>query len=393
MDMISKINKKVRELKPSGIRKFFDIVQSKEGVISLGVGEPDFRTPWNIVDAAFYSMKKGKTHYTSNYGTPEFREEVRKYLQKYDLDYGIDEIFATIGGSEGIDLALRTLIEPGDEIIVPEPVYVPYEPMSGLAGATVVGINTAKTGLKLTADALEAHITPKTKAVILCYPNNPTGIILEKSEVEAIAKVVMKHKIWVITDEIYSELTFGKEHYSIAAVPGMKEQTIYLNGFSKSYAMTGWRIGYVAGPKALIDIMIKIHQYAAICAPIMAQYGAVEALRNSKNEVDNMREAFSRRRKLIYDSFVNFGFDVCEPEGAMYIFPDISSLGLNGEEFAIRLLEEENVAVVPGIAFGEQFSDYIRCSYATSLDNLRVAIKKIGNFIDRLKDERNYFNK
>lgn len=388
--MTDKISDKLKVLKPSGIRKFFDIVATKKGVISLGVGEPDFATPWNIIDAAFYNMKKGRTHYSSNFGLLEFRKEVGEYLKKYDLDYKPDEIIATIGGSEGIDLALRSIINPGDEIIVPEPVYVPYRPLSELTGAKVIGIDTSKTEFKVDAKELEKLITPKTKAIILCYPNNPTGITMGYDDLKAVAEVVKKHEIWVITDEIYSELTYVGEHTSIASFPGMKERTIYLNGFSKAFAMTGWRIGYICGPAELIQQMVKIHQYTTLCAPIISQYGAIEALKNSIPDMLEMRESFARRRRLIFEGFKGLGMEIVEPKGALYVFPSIAKYGLSGEEFAIRLLEEENVAVVPGDAFGEGFEGYIRCSYATSIEDIKESIVRVGRFVKRLEEEKKY---
>ena len=391
--MNDRISDKLKVLKPSGIRKFFDIVATKKDVISLGVGEPDFATPWNIVDAAFYNMKMGRTHYTSNFGLLEFRKEVGEYLKKYDLDYGPDEIIATIGGSEGIDLALRSIINPGDEIIVPEPVYVPYRPLSELTGATVVGIDTSKTEFKVDAKELEKLITPKTKAIILCYPNNPTGITMPYEDLKAVAEVVKKHNIWVITDEIYSELTYVGDHTSIASFPDMKERTIYLNGFSKAFAMTGWRIGYICGPKELIQQMVKIHQYTTLCAPIISQYGAIEALKNSIPDMLSMRDSFARRRRLIFEGFKGLGMEIVEPKGALYVFPSIEKYGLSGEEFAIRLLEEENVAVVPGDAFGEGFEKYIRCSYATSIEQIKESIVRIGRFVKRLEEEKKFLEK
>ncbi len=391
--MNDRISDKLKVLKPSGIRKFFDIVATKKDVISLGVGEPDFATPWNIVDAAFYNMKMGRTHYSSNFGLLEFRKEVGEYLKKYDLDYGPDEIIATIGGSEGIDLALRSIINPGDEIIVPEPVYVPYRPLSELTGATVVGIDTSKTEFKVDAKELEKLITPKTKAIILCYPNNPTGITMPYEDLKAVAEVVKKHNVWVITDEIYSELTYVGDHTSIASFPGMKERTIYLNGFSKAFAMTGWRIGYICGPKELIQQMVKIHQYTTLCAPIISQYGAIEALKNSIPDMLSMRDSFARRRRLIFEGFKGLGMEIVEPKGALYVFPSIEKYGLSGEEFAIRLLEEENVAVVPGDAFGEGFEKYIRCSYATSIEQIKESIVRIGRFVKRLEEEKKFLEK
>ena len=391
--MNDRISDKLKVLKPSGIRKFFDIVATKKDVISLGVGEPDFATPWNIVDAAFYNMKMGRTHYSSNFGLLEFRKEVGEYLKKYDLDYGPDEIIATIGGSEGIDLALRSIINPGDEIIVPEPVYVPYRPLSELTGATVVGIDTSKTEFKVDAKELEKLITPKTKAIILCYPNNPTGITMPYEDLKAVTEVVKKHNVWVITDEIYSELTYVGDHTSIASFPGMKERTIYLNGFSKAFAMTGWRIGYICGPKELIQQMVKIHQYTTLCAPIISQYGAIEALKNSIPDMLSMRDSFARRRRLIFEGFKGLGMEIVEPKGALYVFPSIEKYGLSGEEFAIRLLEEENVAVVPGDAFGEGFEKYIRCSYATSIEQIKESIVRIGRFVKRLEEEKKFLEK
>jgi aminotransferase len=383
--MQDRISKRLQTLKPSGIRKFFDIVQNKKDVISLGVGEPDFSTPWSIIDSAYYHMKSGHTHYTSNFGLLEFRLEVSNYLKKYELDYNENEIIATVGGSEGIDLALRGLLDPGDEVIVPEPVYVPYRPMVEFAGCVPVGIDTSETNFKIDPKKLEEKITDKTKAIILCYPNNPTGIVMEKEELEAIAEVIKKYNIWCITDEIYSELSYDKPHYSIAAIEGMRERTIYLNGFSKSFAMTGWRIGYLCAPEWLVQQIVKIHQYAIMCAPIFSQYGAVEGIRNCMSEVEKMKDSFSRRRRLIYHGFKEIGLEVIEPMGAMYIFPSIKKFGLTGEEFAIRLLEEENVAVVPGSAFGEGFEYYIRCSYATGIEEIKESIKRIGNFVKKLK--------
>jgi aminotransferase len=384
-EMKDKISNNLKKLKPSGIRRFFDLVQSKKDVISLGVGEPDFTTPWSIIDSAYYHMKKGHTHYTSNYGLLEFRLEVANYLKKYNLNYNEKEIIATVGGSEGIDLALRALINPGDEVIVPEPVYVPYRPMIEFMNGVAVGIDTSKTNFKITPEELEKKITPKTKAIILCYPNNPTGAIMSKDELKAIADIVKKHKIWVISDEIYSELSYDGEHISIASFEGMKEQTIYLNGFSKAFAMTGWRIGYLCAPEWFVTQIIKIHQYAILCAPIFSQYGAIEGLKNCSREVEKIKDSFSRRRRLIYHGFKEIGFDVIEPKGAMYIFPNIEKYGLSDEDFAVKLLEEENVAVVPGSAFGENFKGYIRCSYATDIELIKEAVERIGRFIKKLK--------
>lgn len=380
--MLEKMSETLKEITPSGIRKFFDIVSQRKNVISLGVGEPDFVTPWNIIEAAFYSMEKGHTHYTSNYGLLELRLEIANYLKKYNVHYNDQEIIVTVGGSEGIDIALRSVLNPGDEIIIPEPIFVPYKPIAAMLRAKTVTIDTAKTGFKLTAEELEKHITEKTKAIILCYPNNPTGVILEKEELEKIANVIKKHKIWCITDEIYSELTYESEHFSIASIEGMKDYTIYLNGFSKAFAMTGWRIGFLAANKKVIDQIIKLHQYIIMCAPVMSQYGAIEALKNSMPQVEKMRESYSRRRRLIVHGFREIGFEVFEPKGAMYVFPNISKTGMDSEEFAIKLLESKNVAVVPGSAFGDNYTDYIRCSYATSIEDIKEALKRIKEFVE-----------
>ena len=384
--MLNKMSDRLKEVKPSGIRKFFGIVQSRKDVISLGVGEPDFPTPWNIVEAAYYSMEAGKTHYTSNMGLLELREEIAEYLKKFKVDYSAEEIMITVGGSEGIDLALRSTLNPGDEIVVPIPIYVPYEPLSALTGAKVVTIDTAKTGLKLTAESLKASITEKTKAVVLCYPNNPTGITMSSKELREIADVIKEAGIWCITDEIYAELTYEEEHYSIAEFEDIKDQVIYLSGFSKSFAMTGWRIGYLAAKKEIIDQIIKIHQYTTLCAPVMGQYGAIDGLRHSMKDVANMKESYSRRRRVIYDGLSEMGFEIIEPKGAMYVFPNVKKFGMSGEEFAIELLEAKNVAVVPGAAFGEEFGDYIRCSYATSLSEIKEALKRIGEFLEERKE-------
>lgn len=383
--MYDKLSEKVKGMKPSGIRKFFDIVQTMKGVISLGVGEPDFRTPWNIREAAFYYLEKGYTHYTSNYGIIELRQEISKYLTKYNLDYSEKEVIITVGGSEGLDIAIRGIVNPGDEIIIPEPCFVAYKPIAEMAGAKVVTINTAETGHILTAEVLEKYITPKTKGILFSYPNNPTGAILPKEEAEKIAKVIMKNKIWCIADEIYSELTYGGEHFSIASVEGMKEYTIYLNGFSKAFAMTGWRIGYLCAPKEVVDQIVKIHQYIIMCAPIMSQYAALEGLKNSDKEVVKMRESYDRRRRLIYNEFKEMGLDVFEPKGAFYIFPNISATGMTSEDFAMKLLQEKKVAVVPGTAFGEGLEGYIRCSYATSIEDIKEACKRIREFITENK--------
>lgn len=386
--MKEKMSKIVRELKPSGIRRFFDIVQKKENVISLGVGEPDFVTPWNVIEAAFYSMEQGHTHYTSNYGLLELRLEISHYLKKYDLEYNDEEIIVTVGGSEGINLALRAVIDAGDEIIIPDPIFVPYEPIASLYGGKAVSIDTSKAGFKLTPELLRASITDKTKAVVLCFPNNPTGTTLTKEETEALAEVIIEKDIWCITDEIYSELTYEGEHFSIGSVEGMRERTIYLNGFSKAFAMTGWRVGYLCAPKMIIDEIIKIHQYIIMCAPVMSQYAAVEALRHSMKDVQKMKDSYDRRRRLISNGLKEIGFKLNDPKGAMYVFPDVSISGMNGEEFALELLEKKNIAVVPGIAFGKQFDNYIRCSYATSIEKIKIALKGMQELVDELKNNK-----
>lgn len=385
MSMTYKLSDKVKEMKPSGIRRFFDIVQTMKGVISLGVGEPDFTTPWNIRESAFYSLEKGYTHYTSNHGLLELRKEIGNYLSKYNLNYKTDEVIVTVGASEGIDIALRGIINAGDEVIIPEPLYVSYRPIAEMSGAKVVTIDTAPNQFVITAEDILSKITDKTKAVILCYPNNPTGAILSETEARKIAKVIMEKKIFCITDEIYSELTYNKEHFSIASVEGMKDYCIYLNGFSKAFSMTGWRIGYLCAPKEIVEQIVKIHQYVIMCAPVMAQYGAIEGLKNGKKEVDKMRDSYDRRRRLIYSEFKEMGLDVFEPEGAFYIFPNVKKTGLTGEEFALKLLESKKVAVVPGSAFGEHFEYNIRCSYATSIEDIKEAAKKMKEFIEELK--------
>ncbi len=384
-NMSFKLSDKVKEMKPSGIRKFFDIVQTMKGVISLGVGEPDFATPWNIRESAFYSLEKGYTHYTSNHGLLELRSEIGNYLKKYNLDYKENEIIITVGASEGIDIALRGIINPGDEVIIPEPLYVSYRPIAEMSGAKVVTIDSGKNQFVITAEDILSKITDKTKAVILCYPNNPTGAILPEEEARKIAKVIMDKKIFCITDEIYSELTYGVEHFSIASIEGMKDYCIYLNGFSKAFSMTGWRIGYLCAPKDIVDQIVKIHQYVIMCAPIMAQYGAIEGLKNGKKEVDKMRDSYDRRRRLIFNEFKEMGLDVFEPKGAFYIFPNVEKTGLTGEEFALKLLESKKVAVVPGTAFGEHFKYNIRCSYATSIEDIKEAAKRMREFIEELE--------
>ena len=377
-------------IKPSGIRKFFDIVSEMNDpdVVSLGVGEPDFETPWHIRDEGIKSLEKGKTFYTSNSGLIELREEICHYLKRrYDISYRArEEVVITVGGSEAIDIALRAMVDPGDEVLIPQPSYVSYEPCAILAGAKPVIIELKhENQFRLTAEELEAVITDKTKILIMPFPNNPTGAIMERADLEAIAKVIEKHDLYVISDEIYSELCYLENHVSIANIPGMWERTVLINGFSKSYAMTGWRLGYACGPKVIIDQMVKIHQYAIICAPTNSQYAAVEALRNCEEEVQEMREAYNQRRRYLVHEFKRMGLPCFEPFGAFYIFPNIQEFGMTSEEFATRLLEEEKVAIVPGSAFGDCGEGFLRISYAYSIEDLKEAIGRLENFITRLR--------
>lgn len=382
---------KVVEMKPSGIRKFFDIVSEMKDAVSLGVGEPDFETPWHIRDEGIYSLEKGKTFYTSNAGLKELRIEICNYLKRrYDVSYHFqDEVLVTVGGSEAIDDALRAMVEPGDEVLIPQPSYVSYEPCAILAGAKPVIIELKhENQFRLTAKELEEAITPKTKILILPYPNNPTGAVMERKDLEEIAKVIEKHDIFVISDEIYSELNYTEKHVSIVNIPGMQERTILINGFSKSYAMTGWRLGYACGPKEIIAQMTKIHQFCIMCAPTNSQYAAVEALKNGDDDVAMMREAYNQRRRYLVHAFKEMGLECFEPFGAFYIFPCIKEFGMTSDEFATRLLMEEKVAVVPGSAFGECGEGFIRISYAYSLEKLKMAIGRLDKFVTRLREEQ-----
>ncbi|MCR4749044.1 MAG: aminotransferase class I/II-fold pyridoxal phosphate-dependent enzyme [Lachnospiraceae bacterium] len=382
------LSQKCVALKPSGIRKFFDIVAEMKDAISLGVGEPDFDTPWHIRDEGIYSLEKGRTFYTSNAGIMELRKEICRYLdRRFDCKYDpATETLITVGGSEGIDMALRAMVNPGDEVIIPQPSYVSYEPCAILADAKPVIINLKNENeFRLTAEELEEAITEKTKLLILPFPNNPTGAIMERKDLEAIREVILKHDIFVLSDEIYAELTYKGEHVSIASLPGMKERTILINGFSKSYAMTGWRLGYACGPANIISQMTKIHQFAIMCAPTTSQYAAVEALRNGDDDVKTMAEAYDQRRRFLMSEFEKMGLPCFEPYGAFYVFPCISEFGMTSEEFATRLLEEEKVAVVPGTAFGDCGEGFLRISYAYSIENLKVALERIGDFISRLR--------
>ena len=380
------LSDKVLNIKPSGIRKFFDLVAERKGVISLGVGEPDFDTPWHIRDEGIYAFEKGRTFYTSNSGLKELRIEICKYLnRKFTLSYDpFSEILVTVGGSEGIDLALRALINNGDEVIIPEPCYVSYKPCAILADAKPVTINLkSENNFKLTAEELKNAITNKTKMLVLAFPNNPTGAIMELKDLEEIAKVVKENNIYVLSDEIYGELTYNGKHHSIAEIDGMKERTIIINGFSKAYAMTGWRLGYALAEKEIIKQMTKIHQFAIMCAPTISQYAAIEALKNGDEDIYMMREAYNERRNFLLNTFKEIGIKCFEPFGAFYVFPCIKEYGMSSEEFAMRFLEEENVAVVPGTAFGDSGEGFIRISYAYSIDNLKIAMEKLKKFISK----------
>lgn len=376
--------------KPSGIRKFFDIVSEMKDAISLGVGEPDFETPWHIRDEGIYSLEKGKTFYTSNAGLLELRQEVSNYLnRKYGVDYDAkSEIMVTVGGSEAIDIGLRAMVNPGDEVLIPQPSYVSYEPCAKLAGATPVIIELKhENQFRLTAKELEDAITDKTKVLILPFPNNPTGAIMERADLEAIAEVILKHDLLVISDEIYSELTYTDKHVSIVNIPGMIERTVLINGFSKSYAMTGWRLGYACGPREILDQMYKIHQFCIMCAPTTSQYAAVEALKNGDEDVQMMRDAYNQRRRFLVNAFKEMNLECFEPFGAFYIFPCIKEFGMTSDEFATRFLMEEKVAVVPGTAFGDCGEGFIRISYAYSLEKLKIAIGRLEKFVTKLREE------
>ena len=382
---------KVVEIKPSGIRKFFDIVTEMKDAISLGVGEPDFDTPWHIRDEGIYSLEKGRTFYTSNSGLKELKEEICHYTKRkqgvtYDPNH---EVLVTVGGSEAIDIGLRAMLNPGDEVLIPQPSYVSYEPCAVLAGGVPVIIELkGENEFRLTAQELEDAITDKTKVLILPFPNNPTGAIMERKDLEAIAEVIRRHDIFVMSDEIYAELTYKEKHVSIVEIEGMQERTILINGFSKAFAMTGWRLGYACGPREIVEQMTKIHQYAIMCAPTTSQYAAVEALRNGDDDVKEMRMAYNQRRRYLLNAFREMGLECFEPFGAFYVFPCIKEFGMTSDEFASRFLAEEKVAVVPGTAFGNCGEGYLRISYAYSLDNLKVAIGKLAAFVERLRAEK-----
>lgn len=385
--MRNPLSKKVIDIKPSGIRKFFDVVSEMPDAISLGVGEPDFDTPWHIRDEGIYTLEQGRTFYTSNAGLLELRQEIcAYYARKFHASYDAkQECVITVGGSEGIDIALRAMLDPGDEVIIPEPCYVSYLPCVELADGVPVRIALqAKNEFRLTAEELEAAITDKTKLVILPFPNNPTGAIMEKKDLEQIAEVILRHDLYVLSDEIYAELTYKQQHVSIASLPGMKERTIIINGFSKAYAMTGWRLGYALAPKLICEQMIKIHQFAIMCAPTNSQYAAIDAIRTGDKDIAVMVQAYDQRRRFLMQTFREMGIECFEPFGAFYVFPCIKQYGMTSEEFAEKLLMQEKVAVVPGTAFGDCGEGYLRISYAYSIEELKEAFGRIQHFIERL---------
>ncbi len=391
IDYDKMLSARAMSLRPSGIRRFFDLLDDMKGVISLTVGQPDFVTPWHIRERAIKSLEDGKTYYTSNNGLSELRDEISAYLKRrFRLDYRAkDELIVTIGGSEAIDIAMRAILDPGDEVIVPVPSFVCYAPIATMSGATPVYLNTLEEdGFKITPDALRSVITDRTKLLVVPFPNNPTGAIMTENELAAIADVVKEKNIMVLSDEIYAELTYGKKHVSIASLPDMRERTVVVNGFSKAYAMTGWRMGYVAAPAEITAQMHKIHQYAIMCAPTTSQYAAIEALRNGDEDIEAMAEEYDRRRKYIVNGLRKIGLPCFEPEGAFYAYPNIGGFGLSSDEFCERLLYEEKVAIVPGTAFGECGEGFARISYAYSLDHIKKALERIDDFVCRIKSER-----
>ena len=387
--MRNPLSKTITTIEPSGIRKFFDIVSEMDDAISLGVGEPDFDTPWHIRDEGIYSLEKGRTFYTSNAGLKELKIEISKYLdRRFGLSYDYNkEMLVTVGGSEAIDIAMRAMLDPQDEVLIPQPSYVSYVPCCVLANGTPVPIELkAENEFRLTAEELEAAITPKTKLLVMPFPNNPTGAVMEKKDLEAVAEVVKKHDLFVLSDEIYAELTYLDNHVSIASIPGMRERTIVINGFSKSHAMTGWRLGYACGPEVIIKQMLKIHQFAIMCAPTTSQYAAVEALRNGDEDVAMMREEYNSRRRYVLERFKEMGLSCFEPFGAFYAFPCIKDLGMTSDEFATKLLQTKKVAVVPGTAFGACGEGFLRISYAYSLDDLRIALDRVAEFVTEIRE-------
>lgn len=384
------LSDKIVNIPPSGIRKFFDIVSEMPEAISLGVGEPDFDTPWKIREEAIYSLERGRTFYTSNAGLVELRQSICDYVKRqYNLDYDTKECVVTIGGSEAIDVAFRSILNPGDEVIVVQPCFVSYGPCVILAGGTPVYLNlSVETEFKLTVEALDSVVTEKTKAIIMCYPNNPTGAIMTKEELEPIADYIKEKDLIVVSDEIYSELTYGSKHFSIAAFPDMKERSIVVSGFSKTFAMTGWRLGFALAPRDIMRQMVKIHQFAIMAAPTISQYAAIQAMLECDDEVDEMREAYNQRRRYLLKAFDRMGLSCFEAKGAFYMFPSIKEFGLTSDEFAMQLLEEESLAVVPGSAFGECGEGYIRISYAYSIQELKEALSRIEHFITKLREKK-----
>ncbi len=389
--MRNPLSSTIVNIKPSGIRKFFDIAAEMDDVISLGVGEPDFDTPWHVRDEGIYSLEKGRTSYTSNAGLKELKEEIAKFLKRrYDLTYDpVKEMIVTVGGSEGIDICMRAMLDPGDEVLIPQPSYVSYEPCAILANGTPVIIELkAENEFRLTAEELEAAITPKTKLLVLPFPNNPTGAIMERKDLEAIAEVILKHDLYVLSDEIYSELTYTENHVSICNIPGMQERTVLINGFSKSHSMTGWRLGYACGPEVIIKQMLKIHQFAIMCAPTTSQYAAVEAMRNGDEDVQEMKAEYNVRRKYLLKRFAEMGVDCFEALGAFYVFPCIKEFGMSSDDFATAMLKSKKVCVVPGTAFGDCGEGFLRISYAYSMENLKIAMDRFEEFVNELRENQ-----
>ena len=389
--MRNPLSSTIVNIKPSGIRKFFDIAAEMDDVISLGVGEPDFDTPWHVRDEGIYSLEKGRTSYTSNAGLKELKVEIAKFLKRrYDLTYDPNkEMIVTVGGSEGIDICMRAMLDPGDEVLIPQPSYVSYEPCAILANGTPVIIELkAENEFRLTAEELEAAITPKTKLLVLPFPNNPTGAIMERKDLEAIAEVILKHDLYVLSDEIYSELTYTDNHVSICNLPGMQERTVLINGFSKSHSMTGWRLGYACGPEVIIRQMLKIHQFAIMCAPTTSQYAAVEAMRNGDEDVQQMKAEYNVRRKYLLKRFGEMGVDCFEALGAFYVFPCIKEFGMTSEDFATNMLKSKKVCVVPGTAFGDCGEGFLRISYAYSMENLKIAMDRFEEYVKELRENK-----
>ena len=389
--MRNPLSSTIVNIKPSGIRKFFDIAAEMDDVISLGVGEPDFDTPWHVRDEGIYSLEKGRTSYTSNAGLKELKEEIAKFLKRrYELTYDpVKEMIVTVGGSEGIDICMRAMLDPGDEVLIPQPSYVSYEPCAILANGTPVIIELkAENEFRLTAEELEAAITPKTKLLVLPFPNNPTGAIMERKDLEAIAEVILKHDLYVLSDEIYSELTYTENHVSICNLPGMQERTVLINGFSKSHSMTGWRLGYACGPEVIIKQMLKIHQFAIMCAPTTSQYAAVEAMRNGDDDVQEMKAEYNVRRKYLLKRFAEMGVECFEALGAFYVFPCIKEFGMSSDDFATAMLKSKKVCVVPGTAFGNCGEGFLRISYAYSMENLKIAMDRFEEFVNELRENQ-----